>query len=104
MAKLGEVTVAAGGVEQPCERCMDGWGVRQVEVEYEQGEQPFDASVELSTDDLERLVSEWLARVSGVPVPVRRTARWVWVEGENGPRLSMSVERAGNVVRFGGRS
>lgn len=96
-----------GGALEPCERCESHWGVRRIETVDGAGDDEevnVEAEVSLSTEDLERLVSEWLARVGGIAMPVRRVARWRWVIGESGPRLEMAVERVGNVVSIGHRS
>lgn len=61
-------------------------------------EGPTSASVTLTTEMLESVIAEWVAKTAGIAQPVLHTARWGWTP-EKGPVLvRMEVESVANVV------
>lgn len=60
---------------------------------------PAAAAVTLTTEMLERLIAEWVAKTAGIELPVRHTAHWGWAASGSGPVLvRMEVETVANVV------
>ncbi len=57
------------------------------------------AEMMFSTDELEQVVSEWLANRVGAGLPVARRAKWLWSPGK-GPVLDLHIESLPNVFRL----
>lgn len=61
-------------------------------------EQVEQVDVMLSTDDIDQILAEWLARKVGIEGPVTREVMWMWSPGR-GPVANVDIQRVGkNVV------
>lgn len=56
------------------------------------------AQVTLTTEMLESIVAEWMARQTGIELPVRHTARWGWVPDKGPTLVRMEIETVANVL------
>jgi L-lysine 2,3-aminomutase len=54
------------------------------------------ATVMLSSDELTQIVAEWVAKHSGVALPVQHHVEWMWSPGK-GPVAKVKVESVPNV-------
>jgi len=61
-------------------------------------DEPVKAGVTLTTDQLEKVVAEWMARTTGLASPVRHKAYWGWVPDQGPVLVRMEIESVPNVV------
>jgi hypothetical protein len=62
-----------------------------------QGESLVAAEVQLTTSELQDIVSEWFARKVGMPMPVKSEFYWGWTPG-TGPAAIVTLEPVGENV------